>query len=222
MLKFLRNNQRIFFIIIAFIIIVSFSFFGTQKVIDGFNRPKDIDVGASYSGRKIKLSELQKMSHFLSSDMDDIMFAQNMHIPNLFNDGVVKKEFLSTNLIKLFFENYLDELKPSFENIFEKVQAYKPYRHFDDKNISLENIWKTYNPELLEKLKLIKEEKEVNLNFLNLLVDIYNLQNKFSPALTQRILIYQEKQNPNLEQDPRLYSDASFIFNFKTNFNINF
>jgi len=213
MLRFLRRYQKIIFAIIAFFIIITFSFFGTQSVISDIKKTKDKDVALAYDGTKIKLSEIENLSLFLATDFEDANFKQSGILPNLFNDGVIRKDILQFGLAKIFFEKYFEVLKPALIKKFEKAQKYTPFVHFYDSSISLESIWEKYNPQILTLLKQIKTQKECDLNFLNLYIELYNQQNLIRPEYLRNILIFLERQK-NVQSDPRLYQDTIALFGF--------
>ncbi|NGX41290.1 MAG: hypothetical protein KR126chlam4_01129, partial [Candidatus Anoxychlamydiales bacterium] len=213
-LRFFRKYQKIFFIFIAFVIIVTFSFFGTQGVLERVNKVKDKDVAVAIDGSKIKLSEIQKMSIFLATDSQDISYSSKNHLrPNLFNNGFMK-DFFRSDLSKVFFEKYFNELKPSFENKFDKVKRYSPFVHLYDPSISARSIYERYAPNVLEILNELKSQKELNLKFLNLLSDLYVEQMRFPSETMRRLLIFQEQQK-KVQQDPRLYQDSIAFFGFE-------
>lgn len=64
MLKFFRKYQKIFFAVIAFFIIVTFAFFGTQGVLGKVASEKDVCVTKAIDGSKIMLSEIDNMTLF--------------------------------------------------------------------------------------------------------------------------------------------------------------
>ncbi|NGX49092.1 MAG: hypothetical protein K940chlam5_00688 [Candidatus Anoxychlamydiales bacterium] len=214
MLRFFRKYQKIFFIFIAFVIIVTFSFFGTQGVLEKVNKVKDKDVAIAIDGSKIKLSEIQKMSIFLATDAQDVSYSSRNHLrPNLFNNGFMK-DFFKSELSKVFFEKYFDELKPSFENKLDKVQRYTPFVHLYEPSISAKSVYERYSPKVLDILNELKSQKEPNLKFLNLLSDLYVEQMRLPSETIRRLLIFQEQQK-KAEQDPRLYQDSIAFFGFE-------
>lgn len=215
MLTFFRKYQKIFFSIIAFIIVITFSFFGTQGITTKITKQKDIDLSKGYNGSVIKLSEIENMSSFLSTDNSDISIGYAHLRPNLFNDGVIRNDILRTGIAKIFIEKYFDKFKDSFKTKFEKIQRYKPFVHFNDSSISLTSVLQMVDPKVLTLLKDLQSQKELNLAFFNAYIDLYNEQAKIQPELLRKILIYQEKQN-KIQPDPRLYQDSIALFGFES------
>jgi hypothetical protein len=215
MLKFFRKYQKVFFAFIAFIIVVTFSFFGTQSIATKITKPKDIDVSTAYDGSKVKLSDIENMSLFLSTDYSDSSLTYSHFRPNLFNDGVLRNDILRSGLAKIFFEKYFDQLKVSFESKFEKIQKYKPFVHIEDPSISFEVVMQMLNPKVMILLKEIQMQKELNLEFFDKYLELYNEQAKFQPDLIKKILLYHEKQN-DIPPDIRLHQDSISLFGFDT------
>ncbi|NGX34755.1 MAG: hypothetical protein K1060chlam1_01109 [Candidatus Anoxychlamydiales bacterium] len=214
MLRFFRKYQKIFFVIIAFVIIVTFSFFGTQGLLEKSNRVKDKDIAIALDGSKIKLSEIQAMSIFLATDAQDLSYSSKSHLrPNLFNSGILK-DFFRSGLSKVFFEKYFDQLQPSFEKKFDKIKKYSPFVHLHDSSITARSIYEMYAPEVLNILNELKSQKELNLKFLNLLSDLYVEQLKIPSESVRRLLYFQEKQK-NAEPDQRLYQDSIAFLGFE-------
>ncbi|MBN2478825.1 MAG: hypothetical protein JXA94_01215 [Parachlamydiales bacterium] len=221
MLKFFRKNQRVFFIFVAFFIIVTFSFFGTQKVAGSstFSKKKDKQIATSINGKKINLSDVELMSYFLTTDAEDINSSnQSSFAINLLNDGVIKNDFLRSDLAKVFIQNYFDVFKPFLEKNHEKIKRYVPFRHFYDSNISIKNIWDKFNPKISEKLEVLKKETLINENYLSLLIDLYVEQSKVPAELARRMMVYQERHTQNIQPDIRLYQDDLNMFGFKNTF----
>ncbi|MFA6119311.1 MAG: SurA N-terminal domain-containing protein [Parachlamydiales bacterium] len=213
MLSFLRKYQKIFFVIIAVVIVVTFSFFGTQGVISEVKKVKDEDIAQAVDGSKIKLSEIEKMSLFLSSDSEDYSIKQTQIRANLFNDGVLKNDIFQSGIAKIIFEKYFDKLAPSLKSKFEKAKKYRPFVHYYDSSISAEAIWQNYKPEISDLLKKVKEQKELNLEFCKLYIDLYNEQMNFHPESLRKIIYFQEKQK-NAQTDPRILQDSFAIFGY--------
>src|SRR3990167_8370135 len=148
MLKFLRKYQKVFFIIIAVVIVVTFSFFGTQGITTKITKIPDRNISKAYDGSDIKLSDIESMSYFLSTDSLDSSIVSRFS-PNLFNDGVIRNDFLRSGIVKIFIENYFDQFKGSFQEKFEKIKKYKPFVHFNDSSISLTKTLEMVDPKVL-------------------------------------------------------------------------
>ena len=215
MLRFFRKHQRFFFIIIAFFIIVTFAFFGTNTSLREVKKVKDKQIAVALDGSKIKLSDIDVLSYFIATDSSDTSVSQNSLRPNLFNDGVLRNDFIQSGLAKALFEKYFDKLKPSLKRQFTKVQSFTPYSHFYNSDISAKSVWENFNPTILEKLNEIQKEKEVSIKFVSLLIDLYLEEMKFPSEYLKRILIYQERQSKSRQQDIRLYQDDLSLFGFK-------
>ncbi|NGX28295.1 MAG: hypothetical protein K940chlam1_00470 [Candidatus Anoxychlamydiales bacterium] len=214
MLKFFRTYQKIFFGFIAFFIIVTFAFFGTQGVLGKVATEKDLCITKAIDGSKIMLSDVDNMTLFLATDSEDISIKESHLMPNLLNDGVLKNDFFKTGLATVFFEKYLDKLLPSFEKRFERVKRYTPFVHFYDQSISSKSIWQLYNPNIISLLSELKAKKEIDQNFFKLYVDLYKEQMRLHPEMLRKILMFKEKQNET-QMDQRLYQDSLALFGYE-------
>ncbi|MBI5346271.1 MAG: hypothetical protein HZB76_03935 [Chlamydiae bacterium] len=214
MLTFLRKYQKIFFVIVAVVIVISFSFFGTQGVVQSIDKKvKDKVIGKTMTGENIKLSEVDKMSYFLSTDNSEYS-SQGRMAPNLFNDGVIKKDFIETGIAKVLVEHYYPILQKDLEERFNKVKNYNSFVHVSLLEISAKNVWEKFCPQINQKLEDIKKMETVSLPFMLSLMDLYMSEKKFPESFLRKILIYQERQYKNVAPDQRLFeSMALFGFN---------
>ncbi len=170
MLGFFRKYQKFFFIFITVIIVISFTFFGTFSSF------------VSRQGQG-KIDEKVVLTYLLNEVNEE------GKMPLLLNDGVVRKDFLSTQVGTILAEKYFAELKPGLEEKLKKAQNYKPYNH------SVEKIWDQVLPVINVELKSLKEVEEVTPEVFSKLASLYVAQDQFPPQILKRFLLYQ-KQDP--------------------------
>jgi hypothetical protein len=89
MLDFFRKYQRYFFIVIAVVIVISFSFFGTFQTLNQPGKIEDKVIGKTIDGSKMMKSDVDRMIRFLASDRNDTALAEKGVMPNFFNNGVI-------------------------------------------------------------------------------------------------------------------------------------
>ena len=154
------------------------------------------------------------MSRFLTTDIHT--GAQRQIVPNLFNDGVLLKDFFHTGIAQLLVQEHFDELKEEIEIRWKRAQKYVPYQHPQAPYISAETVWSYFSPEIMKTLQAIKEEKECTPKSFELLAYLYMQQINFSAEQLKRILFYQQKQYPNIQMDPKLYHEDLCLFGFQT------
>src|ERR1700679_1097980 len=98
MLNFFRTYQKYFFILITVAVVVSFLFFGTYSAMGSQEIAlPDKKIGLGVCGKPLMQQELASLTRLIGSSPFDGM-AEKGGIPNLLNDGVVEKDFLSTGL----------------------------------------------------------------------------------------------------------------------------
>jgi len=213
MIKFLRKHQRIFFIIITVVIVITFSFFGTYSVTQRDKGPKDRNLTTSINGTTIKFLETQKLS---------LMLANNYYsgLTNLFNKNILSEDFIDTGIAKVLVKNYFNVVKPYLESHFDRIKKTNLFTHAQYKNISVENVWQQYCPEMLTVFNRIKEAKEVNETFFADLLRLYVLQDNLPPMVLKRILYYQmlnyQQQYGNTAADYELVNNDFYLFGFKS------
>ena len=205
MLNFFRKYQRIFFIFIAIVIGVSFSFFGIHQAVDTTKKVEDKEIGKAVDGSSMRQKKMGETSRFISTDRLDYQLAEKGIMPNFFNDGVIRKDFFSTGMGVILATAYLDDLKSDLTSLMVKHKRYKPYVHPQIPFISIETLWQQVLPS--QKINLdqfIHEVKEMDSDAFALLVNLYLGETAFPPHLLRNYLQYQEKQFNWAGSDPML------------------
>ena len=205
MLHFFRKYQRIFFIFIAIVIGISFSFFGIHQAVDTTKKIEDREIGKAVDGSSMRQKKIGEISRFISTDRLDYQLAEKGVMPNFFNDGVIRKDFFSTGMGVILASAYLDELKSDLNSLMIKHKRYKPYVHPQVPFISIETLWQQVLPSQKRNLdQFINEINEMNSDAFSLLVNLYLGETAFPPHLLRNYLLYQEKQYNWAGSDPFL------------------
>ncbi len=205
MLEFFRKYQRYFFIVIAVVIIVSFSFFGTHSAINAPQKVEDRCIGQGVDGSKIMKSELDYMVRFLSSDRNDLALTEKGMMPNFFNDGVVRKDLLGTGIGVLLVNAYFEDLKGDLTERMIHHKAFRPYRHPTAPFISVENLWSQVLPSQKAHLDaFLNTTEEMNPDTFGFLVNLYLGESAFPPNILREYLMFQQKHYSWIEPDPAL------------------
>ena len=170
MLTFLRKHQKIFFIFITIIVVISFCFFGTYSTMGQQEAPADYKVGMGVCGKSLMHREFTALCRLLESSALD----PGSKDPNLLNEGVIEKEFLSTGLAVMLVKPYFAELKKDLDERVKKVHIYRPYAHPFAKEVSAEWIWGIFSPALMERYKLLKmHSDQATTESFSLLCQLY-------------------------------------------------
>ncbi len=198
MLQFFRKYQKFFFLFTTVIIVTSFAFFGTYQAFAPGFKGGHTD-GRSYTGQ---------MADFLNTEQ--WMVSHKVFAANFLNDGVISKEFLETGMAALVAEKYAEYLQPDFATRFEKEKGYTPYTHPFQPLLSAESVWSMFAPDLSSKLQALQhgnggfEEK----------CALFLAQKQFPPAFFSQVIRYQEQNNPQIPQDPRLAKEDISLFGY--------
>ncbi len=214
MLNFFRKNQRIFFIFITAMIVISFTFFGTFSVLPQVEKKKDVLVTKAIDGSKIMQSDVDNMLRILSTSADDMWMSPTSQI-NFSNDGVLQKDFLATGLAQHLVEQYFTELRPEFEDRLQKMQKYKPYAHPQAPFIQAQTVWEMAKPEILDGLKQAQiDQREASPKTFSILTNLYLHQTEFPAELLRNIMKYQKNQYPALQADQSIERANLSLFGF--------
>ncbi len=213
MMNFIRNHQKKFFLFITVFIVFSFVFFGTSGVIDNNNKPKDHVIGKAIDGSLIHKSELDVMTYFLSSDIDTIFLGGQI---NTLNDGVIAKDIIKTNVADLIVDSYFDQIKNDMAFRYEKAKRISLYSHPEAKELSSENVWKLFCPKINKSIEELKQQKELNKDFVKALFNLYDAQKDFSPEMLRRVLFFQQKQNSKINPDPFIMQGDFSLLGYKS------
>jgi len=206
MLKFLRKQQRLLFIIVSIFVITSFCFFGTYSTIRSTDVSEDKLIGIAIDGSKIWSREVHRMSTFILTDQNDLLLLEKGILPNGLNDGVLKKDFLTQKWALPLVMAYREDLKEEMVSRIEKIQRFVPYRHPTAPFISLEALWGHFNPKLLSTFNRLKEmEGDLTDKTSETFIDLYLEQSTLHPEMLRRILFQQESQFSWVEKDMNLY-----------------
>ncbi|MCB1109468.1 MAG: hypothetical protein KDK64_00660 [Chlamydiia bacterium] len=205
MLDFFRKYQRYFFIVIAVVIVISFSFFGTHSTLGAPQKAEDRCIGQGIDGSKIMKSDLDHMIRFLSSDRSDLALAEKGVMPNFFNDGIIRRDLLGTGIGELLVKAYFEELKEELTERMTHHKKFRPYRHPTAPFISVENLWAQVLPSQKAHLDtFLYQAEEMNPETFSLLVNLYLGESAFPPNILKEYLTFQERHYHWIEPDPAL------------------
>jgi GcvH upstream region-like protein len=213
MLDFLRKYQRFFFIVIAVVIGISFSFFGTQQVFSPSKEVKDYPIGKAVDGSDMRRKEIDEIGRFILTDRMDVQLIEKRRMPNFFNDGVIRKDFLSSGLGVMLADRYFDTLAPSFQEKVAHHRAFRPYEHPSTPLISVEMLWKQVLP--MQKVHLdrfLHEDLPTDSHLFSLLVDLYLGETAFPPNVLREYLMFQQGHYNWVQADPALPSTNLNLF----------
>ncbi|MBS0626312.1 MAG: hypothetical protein JSS32_09705 [Verrucomicrobia bacterium] len=214
MLEFFRKYQRFFFLVVTTVIILSFSFFGTFTTFNNEVEVKDRTIGKGLNGTDLKLLELQRLARFLSTDAYDAPSQGNA--PNFMNDGVIRKDFLSSGLAGLLVEEFFESLKDDFQTRLAQAKRYKLYSHPEAPFIGTQAVWSQFNPNMIGEFEALRGMEGVSASVFTRLANLYMQQSQMPPEFLRRILMYQMQQYSWVRPDPEIQYGDFALFGFNT------
>ncbi|HRD55819.1 MAG TPA: hypothetical protein PLC42_05415 [Parachlamydiaceae bacterium] len=216
MLQFLRKYQSYIYLAVTIVIVISFSFFGTQSTIV-LDPVRDQVVFVAIDGEPIRRHELDEMVAFISTDNYDKQAFQGAWGPNFLNNGVIRDNLLKTGLGTILAFNYLEDLKPDLVSRFQKEKSYKPYQHPQAKFIGQESVWAGYAPKISENLKVLQNESSpASEKAFDARVQLFLNEFEFPHYYSRYVIESQEKQFNFISHDPVLDQTDLSIFGYHT------
>lgn len=215
MLSFMRKHQKYFYVLITFVIVISFSFFGTYSTIAGNSIHEQVAF-TTVDGQPIKRSELEEMALFIGTDSEDKILFGGGWGANFLNDGVIRRDFLETGLAQILMESYSDQLQVDMQSRFAKELRFKPYIHPNAKYVSSRSAWTYFAPSILTNLqKLQQAENPLASEALQARINLYLAERSFPAPFLRQILRYQEQNSSVPHDDSMDYQDLS-LFGYHT------
>ncbi len=214
LLKFFRKYQRFFFVIVTVVIVVSFSFFGTYSSFVNSDDVRDEVIGKAIDGSNLFKKEVEDLSRFLSTSVQDAPLLNQGKMANLLNDDVVKKDFLLTGMGGILAERFFEDLRPDLQEKAEKIKKFVPYVHPSAPFLSAEMLWEQFAPQTFQMMGFLKHKDSVDSQFFALLAALSMQQP--NPEMMRRLLLMQESQYQGMRRDENLYTANLHPFGFET------
>lgn len=216
MLAIFRKYQRFLYLIITFVIVISFSFFGTYSGLQNA-QPADKTIFQAVDGSEVTRSELEEMAAFIGTSNEDKMLLGGRWGPNFLNDGVITNDFLETGLAVILVKPFLADMKSELQTRQQREKHYQPYTHPQAKFISAENAWNIVAPDLNRRLADLKKVKDpASEEGFDARVQLFLAQRRFPHPALRMVLGHQQKQYKWVNPDPNLnYIDLA-LFGYHT------
>ena len=215
MLAFFRKYQKFLYILVTFVVVISFSFFGTYQATA--DNPYYAQVAfTTVNGTQVNRGELEQMAHFLATDTVDKRNLGHWG-PNFLNDGVIRQDFLETGMAAELAAAYSIELKGELTLRSEREKHYVPYVHPQAPFLSAPAAWAYFAPGINTDLQTLRVTADpVSPDALKARVRLYIAQSQFSPQALKRVLRYQQQQYSWLKADPNLDQIDLSLFGYRT------
>ncbi len=215
MLNFFRKFQKILFIFITVIIIISFSFFGAiSSFNDNSQEVPDQVIGKGVDGSPMMRGDVLSLCRLITTSPLDRQGLQRGQVPNFLNDSVIQKDLMSTGLAMILARQYFEDLKPDLEKRLPRLKNFRPYVHPHAKDLSAERIWERYSPNINYHLAILKNKTDqFTLETLAVLFELYLDQSMVPADVLAQVLTHQQNQL-GAKLDPILAQGDLSLFGF--------
>ena len=214
MLSFLRRHQKIFFVVITTIIVISFSFFGTFGSF--VNEPAhDLVAFTAIDGSKVYQSQVRDLVALISTDAQEAAILGQPYAVNGLNDGVIKQDIFDNGLGFIIAKPFINQLIPSYSQRLDREKRYAPYRHPQAPFISAEIIWNYFAPNIKKNFDaLIVSQDPLSQASFDSRINLYLAEQEFPSSFLKQIIRYQETQHQSIVRDDRLVARDLSLFGY--------
>ncbi len=193
MLQFFRKHQKIFFVFVTFIIVISFVFFGTFSSLMTQPDQTPVAVGQTLDGAEINERDVHAVMMFLQTGVVDE------------GRSLLEEELFESGLALKLAEKSFMTLQEPFNMAYRKIRYFQPYAHPQASFVGAASVWERFAPEINSLLDQIRKGPETcGPAEVALLIKLYNAQLRFSPELLRQLVYYQQQQYSWIQQDPAL------------------
>ncbi len=214
MLKFLRKYQKSIFAVVAFMVIASFSFFGTYGAMQSdVVKEEDSVIGKVIDGSNLSSKQHRQLVRFLDSDFQDVMNGNSN--ANMLNDGFIRNDIIKAGLGAALFDAYKADVSAEFLARVRKFKEFKPYVHpgkFTGFETMIQQFAVNYYDDLIG-FRDASGEDEIFQAVGKLYVD----QSIFPSEMMRRMMMYVEYQYASMApSDPNLRNVDLTLFYAKS------
>lgn len=217
MLGFFRRYEKYFFVVITFVIVISFTFFGTYGTLTQEPSQHDREAFQTVNGRSVSEHQLEVFSRFIATDNLDKVTSGGAWGPNFLNSGVIQEDLLQTGLALLLVADYKDQLREDLAPRHEKEKKYVPYSHPSAKFVGAVTAWQQLAPEIKFYFDQLQASGDpVEEEALVARIRLFMAEKRLPAPLLYRVIRQQEKQQSWLTPDSRLGQVDLALFNYRT------
>jgi GcvH upstream region-like protein len=212
MLALLRKYQKAIFAVVAFMVIASFSFFGTYGAVKSdLPKEEDVSLGKVLGGGNLSSKTLHQVERFLDTDFFDVMAGLGGSA-NLLNDGFLRNDLVKSGLASILFNSSKEEIWSELKDKVQKFKEFKPYVHpskFVSFEMMISQFARNYHEDLDSFRKATLDEE--NFQYLG---KLYVDQTIFPAEMMRKMMLYVEHQYSSMAKpDPSLkQADLSLFY----------
>ena len=217
MLSFFRKYQKVIYIFVTVIIVISFSFFGTYSSLNDApsNQRAETVAFVAVDGSEVKQGEVDELVYFISTDIEDKKSYNGAWGFNFLNDSVIQKDFLKPGIAELMISEFSSDLNKELTQRLEKEKLFSPYKNPQASFISADLMWTHFAPKIQENLKLLQTTVDpLSKESIKARVALYLAEKEFPSERLRQVFRYQESQYDWLSPDPQLNQQDLSLFGY--------
>ena len=215
MLHIFRKYERILFLLITVVIVISFSFFGTYSSLAP-GGASDKVAFVAIDGTAVTQREMDQLSLFLATDRIDKQNLGGVWGPNFLNDGVIKQDFLATGLADVLLSEYRSLLRADLTKKHTVEKRFTPYSHPQAPFVSAKSAWNYFAPDVDDALATLQSSSDpLSDEAIRARIELFLAQEAFPSSSLRQVLRYQERQYQWLKPDPALERGDLTLFGYR-------
>jgi len=211
MFVFFRRYQRLIFVFVTIVIVLSFSFFGTYSTFVS-NSADDPVVFTCVDGTKMRKSTFMEYVRFLSADSLSIGEGAPF---NALNDGAIAKDIVQSGVGDALVQRFKETFATDWATKYPREKRFQPYQHPQAPFISAQQVWNYFAPDIARDLEAYQSSFDQDPDEVyKKKAALFLAEKTFSPTYLRQILAYQQQQFQWLEPDESLYSRPLSLFGY--------
>ncbi len=211
MLGFIQRYQKIFLIVVAVFISISFLFFGI--IPKGPQKSTDKTVYRTLNKQKVKQSRFEGLKVLLNTNNGDNALYGKAIGTHYFTENFVSSDLIKPGILGLLVDRNLELLEGDLKAQHQKENKYQFYSHPSAPFLNADTIWSIHAPELKASIELLKGETNVKVAFENR-QKLYAEESRFSSFDLWKILNEQESQFQWIPKDSNLNPQSLQLFGY--------
>lgn len=211
MLSLFRKYQKGIFILVAVVIVLSFSVFGTYGTLRQTPAVESPPLVLG-SGKTMRRSDFDRLYLLLSAEGP--MELREVTPLTLLNNGILLRDLFSAGLEELLLQNCFDLLKEELSERWQREKAFRPYAHPQASSISCEAVWRKEAPALLHAFHKFQQAKTLEAAF-RAKVRLYQEQARFGAHKIEEGLLKLQQAHPWIAADPYLPQRNLSLFGYQ-------
>ncbi len=213
MLGFIQRYQKLFLIIVAVFITISFLFFGI--IPRGPQKATDRTVYRTFNKQRVRQSRFEGLKVLLNTNNGDNALYGKAIGSHYFTENFVSSDLIKPGILGLLVDRNLELLKDDLKAQHQKEIKYQFYSHPSAPFLNADTIWSIHAPELKASIEQLKGETDLKVAFENRL-KLYAEESRFSSFNLWKILNEQESQFQWIPKDSNLNPQSLQLFGYNS------